>query len=92
MALPVLNQKASAAAGKKPESKGKSETVGASSAAIAAGLHKSSTTSSKSSDIEAKRQNVKGKAETAMVADTAAGGKHKEMRATLQDQKKSFPE
>jgi membrane-bound lytic murein transglycosylase A len=76
--LPVLNQKASAAAGKKAEAKGKGETVGASSTAIAADRYQSSSSrSSKSSDFEAKRQNVKGKAESTMVADTAAGGKHK---------------
>jgi membrane-bound lytic murein transglycosylase A len=82
--LSVLHQKASAAAGKKPDGKG--ETVGASTAIAAGRLYKSSSsTSSKSSDIEAKRQNVKGKAESTMVADTAAGGKHKETRGPNRD-------
>ena len=73
---PVLKPKNAASEGKKQEGKAKVETVGAGSSAVAAGPRKSSPApKSKAAEIEVKKQNVKGKNESA--GETVAGGKQK---------------
>jgi peptidoglycan lytic transglycosylase A len=63
---------------KKADSKGKGETVGASSTAIAAGLHKSSSSpKSKTAEVDAKKQDGKGKAETPKAGRSADSDKQK---------------
>ena len=72
----MLKRKNAASEGKTPEGKVKVETVGAGSSAVATGPHKSSpATKSKAAEIEVKKQNVKGKNESA--GETVAGGKQK---------------
>jgi hypothetical protein len=57
---------------------GKRGTVGGSSTTIAAGLHKASPTpKSKSSEIEARKQNGRGKVDSAGLRETVASGKRK---------------
>jgi hypothetical protein len=76
--LPVLRPKNLATEAKKQEGKRKVETVGASSSAMAADLRKPSPASkSKTAEIEARKQNVKGKTDSASPGETAPGGKQK---------------
>jgi membrane-bound lytic murein transglycosylase A len=75
---PVLKPKNAASEGKTPEGKAKVETVGAGSSAMAAGLHKSSPApKSKAAEIEVKKQNVKGKTDSANAGEIAPRGKQK---------------
>jgi membrane-bound lytic murein transglycosylase A len=82
--LPVLKPKSPAIEGKKQIVKDKGETVGASSTAIAAALHKpSSAAKSKTATTEIKRQEGKGRTETVGASSTAiAAGLHRPSSAT----------
>lgn len=63
---------------RKQGGKGKGETVGASSIATRAGLHKvSPTPKSKSSEAETRKQNGQDKVDSASVDKTAGGGQQK---------------
>jgi membrane-bound lytic murein transglycosylase A len=76
--LPVLRPKNLATEGQQQDGKVKMEIVGASPSAIAAGLHKPSPAQeSKTARIEARKQNVKGKTDSASPGETALGGKQK---------------
>jgi hypothetical protein len=76
--LPVLKPQSSINAGKKEERTDGGKTVGAGSTAIAAGLHKpASLTGPKASDFEAKKKEIKRKAVSANIGETAAGGQQK---------------
>jgi membrane-bound lytic murein transglycosylase A len=75
---PVLKPKNAASEGKTPEGKAKVETVGAGSSAMSAGLRKSPPApKSKAAEIEVKKQNGKGKTDSANAGETVAGGKQK---------------
>jgi membrane-bound lytic murein transglycosylase A len=76
--LPLPKPKIAALEVGKQDGKGKVESVGTSSSAIAAGLHKPSPApKSKTDQIEARKQNAKGKTDSASSGETAAGGKQK---------------